>query len=109
MKPEITRCPVCKRKRTRSNPANARLWLLYHMMADRITPNGQAYTPEVWHEWAKSRFLGMTDVMLPNGKTLHKSRSSAELDTTEFAAFMEQVEQFAAERGVYLDAVETLS
>lgn len=69
----------------------------------------QKFTAEIWHEYFKSRFLGMNEVYLPNGKTLHKSRSSAELDTTEFATFMEQVEQFAAERGVYLDAVETLA
>jgi len=99
------RCPTCHQNRKRSNPANARLWLLYHMMAEQIKPKGQVFTAEVWHEYCKSRFLGMDDVALPNGKVIHRCKSSADLDTQEFAEFMDRVEQLAAERGVYLEDV----
>ena len=125
MKPEVTRCPTCKRKRTRSNPANARLWLLYHMMEKYEVPvidengdfvldkNGNkrmtTHSAETWHYFFKKMFLGKTDIRLPNGKYAEVINSTAELDVSQFAEYMEQVEQFAAERGVYLDAVETLA
>ena len=108
MKPEITRCPTCHRKRTRSNPANARLWLLYHKMAEGITVKGEKYSAEIWHEYAKSRWLGMDDVQLPNGKVLHRAKSSADLSMEEFNTLMAEVEMFAQERGVYMDEMETL-
>jgi hypothetical protein len=75
-------------------------------MADKLKPQGQAYTAEVWHEYFKSRLLGMDDVKLPNGKVIHRCRSSTDLDVAEFGEFMEKVEHFAAERGVYLEDYE---
>ena len=106
--PEVIRCPSCGAKRKRSNPANARYWLLLHLMADKITPAGASYTPETWHAWAKSRFLGCEEVRLPNGKTLQVPKSSADLSTEEFNTLMAEVEMFAQERGVYMDEMETL-
>lgn len=109
MKPTVDRCPLCKRRKTRSNPANARYWLLLHMLADKLKPDGKVYTPEIYHEYFKSRFIGVDEIVLPNKKVIHRVKSSAELDVSQFAEYMEQVEQFAAERGVYLDAMETLT
>lgn len=104
MRPEVTRCPTCHRKRTRSNPANARYWLLLHLISEKVKPSkDKGYSAEIWHEWAKSRFLGMDDVELPNGKTLHKVRSTAGLDGAEFADYVMKLEAWAAERGVYLE------
>lgn len=77
-------------------------------MADSIKPAGEVYTPETWHTWAKSRFLGCDEIRLPNGKTLQVPKSSADLSTEEFNALMENVEHFANERGVFMDDVETL-
>ena len=108
MKPEATRCPTCGRRKTRSNNANARLWLLYHKMSDKLKPQGNAYTAETWHEYCKSRFLGMDDVKLPNGKVIHKAKSSADLSTEEFSEFMAAVESWAMEHGVYLDEMEEM-
>lgn len=100
-----SKCPTCHRTIKRSNEANRRYWLLIHTIADEVKPNGESYSPETWHHWAKTRFLGADDVKLPNGKTLVMPRSSADLDKAEFAEFMEQVEAWAAERGVYLDGM----
>jgi hypothetical protein len=106
MKPEVTRCPKCGRKKRRSNPANARYWLLLHLIADKVKPEGFSYTPETWHEWAKQRFLGADEVKLPNGKTYLKSHSSADLSTSEFADYMTKLETWAIERDVWLDSLE---
>lgn len=102
-KPEIIRCPTCHRKRTRSNQANARLWLLYHLIAEKVRPEGQQHSAEVWHQYFKQRFLGMDEVTLPNKKVIQFPKSTSELDTAEFNEFMEKVEHWAMERDIYLD------
>lgn len=99
------RCPACGRREKRGNPANARYWLLLHTIAAKLKPGGNTYSAEQFHAYYKSRFLGCDEVRLPNGKTLTIPKSSADLDVPEFAAYMEQVEADAAERGVYLDAL----
>lgn len=90
----------------RSNPQNARYWALLHMIAAQITPNGTHYSPQTWHYYVKSRFLGCDDVILPNSKVLVIPRSTTTLDVREFNEYMEQVEAWAAERGVYLADME---
>ena len=96
------RCPVCKRLERRSTQANARYWLLLHEIAENVKPAGQAYSAETWHTFFKSKYLGCEEVKLPNGKVFQIPRSSADLDTAEFADFQTQVEAWAAERDVYL-------
>lgn len=97
------RCPTCKRKIRRTNEANRRYWLLLHVIADKVKPEGQQYSPETWHTYFKLKLLGGDDVKLPNGKVIVVTKSSAELDTSEFHAYAEQVELWAGERGAYLD------
>lgn len=106
MKPD--RCPTCKRLRKRSNPANARYWILLHLIADNIKPEGVQHDPKVWHEYMKQRFIGVDEFVLPNKEILKRTKSSAELDTSDFAEYMRHVEEFAMSRNVYMDDVETL-
>ena len=99
-----SRCPSCGRKAKRSNPANARYWLLLHLAAAKLKPGGQTYSAEQFHLYYKSRFLGCVDFVLPNGKTLAIPKSSADLDVSEFNAYMTQVESDLADRDVFLEA-----
>ena len=96
------RCPTCGRREKRSNPANARYWLLLHTIAAKLRPGGKTYSADQMHIYYKSRFLGCDDVALPNGKVLTIPRSSADLDTAEFNEYLAKVEADAAERGVFL-------
>lgn len=100
----VDRCPTCGRRNRRSNPANARYWLLLHLAAAKLKPGGQTYSAEQFHIYYKSRFLGADDFTLPNGKTIPIVKSSADLDVTEFAEYMQQVETDLAERNVFLEA-----
>ncbi len=96
------RCPTCKRKHKRSNPANASYWALLHQLAEKLRPDGKTYSAESFHAYYKSRFLGIDEVPMPNGTTLLIPKSTAGLDVEEFSAYLSQVEADAAERGVYL-------
>ena len=100
------RCPTCKRLKRRSNNANARFWLLLHLIAENVKPEGKAYTAEQFHIYFKQKFLGMNEVALPNGKTIMFPKSTAELDTAEFAEHMAKVEQWAIERNIFMDELE---
>ncbi len=101
--PRSDRCPLCHRKHKRTHQQNARLWLLYHAIADKVRPVGEAFSPESWHLYFKSRFLGADDVKMPNGKVQTIVRSTADLEVPEFAEYMDKVEHWAAERDVWLE------
>jgi rRNA maturation protein Nop10 len=97
------RCKACGRKFRRSNPANARLWLLYHTLSEKLPVKGQTFSAETWHAYFKTRYLGADDVTLPSGKVLTIPKSTANLDTAEFNDYQTQVEAWANEHDVYLD------
>ena len=102
---KVERCPTCHRRKTRSTEANRRYWLLLHVIAEKLKPQGAEYSPKVWHEYLKSRFLGTEEFKLPNGKTLNIPLSTADLETSEFNDYMTQVEAWAAQHDVWLDDV----
>lgn len=101
-----SRCPTCFRKHRRSNPQNARYWLLLTMISEKLPVQGVTYSAEQFHIYFKSRFLGCDDVTLPNGKVIPMPKSSADLDINQFAEFMDKVEAWAAEHGVFLEDME---
>ena len=101
----IPRCPTCGRKHKRSTEANRRYWLLLHMIAEKLKPEGQTYSADTWHTYFKQRLIGADEVKLPNGNTHIVVKSSADLDTSEFADYMTQIEEWAASRDVYLEDI----
>lgn len=100
---KLERCPTCGRKHRRSNHANARYWLLLHTIAEKLQPKGESYSADIWHCWAKTRFIGADDVKLPNGKVIIQPRSTASLDVAEFNDYMTKLEAWAADHDVHLD------
>ncbi len=102
----VERCPTCKRKYKRSSEANRRYWALMHQLSEQLRPNGQTYSADSFHLWAKSKFLGCEDHLLPSGKTTTIVMSTAHLDTAEFSDYMTKVEAWANERGVFLEDME---
>jgi hypothetical protein len=105
-KSEIIRCPTCHRKRTRSNPANARYWLLLHKIAEQVKPEGKLYSAEQWHYYFKARNLGCEEFNLPNRKVLQIPKSTADLPTDEFNDYMAKVEHWGIEHNVFLEEME---
>lgn len=83
---------VSLRKRTKAQ--NRRYWGngVLKQIAEQATVGGKLYSAETWHEQFKRMFIGVEQ--LPNGEVIGKS--STELDTSEFSAFCDQVEAYAA-------------
>lgn len=97
------RCPTCGRRKKRSTDANARYWSLLYRIADQYRPDGQQFSAETWHLQARKYWLGCTDMKLPTGEVLSIPHSTAELSVEEFSDYMTQVEEWANNRGVFLD------
>lgn len=99
-------CPTCGYKQKRSNPQNKRYWELLHLISENIRLENGTFSPESWHVYFKLRFIGGDDYKLPSGETIVRPRSSADLDKAHFNIYMNQVEVWAAEQGVYLPDME---
>lgn len=67
---------------------------------------GKTFSADQWHQYCKSKWIGCDDMTLPNGTVLTMPKSSADLDATAFAEFMQAVEAWAASHDVYLDDME---
>ena len=103
----VDRCPTCKRRLTRSNDSNRKYWALLHAMSEKMKPRGQTFSAETFHLWAKSKFLGCTDHVLPSGKTMTIPMSTANLDQEQFGNYLDKVQAFANEHGVFLEDLES--
>ena len=82
------------RKMKRTQAQNRRYWGqgVLAQVAAQATVNGRLYSADVWHEQFKRMFIGVEE--LPNGQVIGKS--STKLTTSEFCAFSDQVEAWAA-------------
>ena len=82
------------RKMKRTPAQNRRYWGqgVLAQVAAQATVNGRLYSADVWHEQFKRMFIGVEE--LPNGQVIGKS--STKLTTSEFCAFSDQVEAWAA-------------
>ena len=104
---KVERCPSCKRRITRNNEQNRRLWALNFAVAEKLKPQGKMYSADQWHTYFKSRFLGCDETLLPGGKQIIIPRSTADLDVAEFGDYMDKVEAWANEHGCYLEDMES--
>jgi hypothetical protein len=95
------KCPACGRQEPRSSDQNRRYWKIISLLSD-VSIQGQKYNPASWHEYFKIKFLGATEINMPNGKTLIVPNSSTDLDVPAFNEFMTQVEVWANEHNIYL-------
>ena len=88
-------------KKKRSVDQNARMWAILNALSKSAPPymDGQWYSPDVWHEYMKRRFLGVEPG--PFGEPATKS--TAKLSTVEFSGYCDQIEAWIAEEGIILE------
>jgi len=99
----MSKCPTCGRVPKRSSESNRRYWALLAVLSERLKVKDIQYGRQVWHEYMKEKFLGASEIELPNGKKRIISESSASLDVSEFNDFMSKVEVWCGEHNVWLD------
>lgn len=84
---------VREHKARRSGQQNRRYWALLRFVADNAWVGGRTFSDEAWHEQFKRQFIGLED--LPSGGTA--GISTASLDVGAFTAYMDTIEQYAAQ------------
>ena len=99
-------------KKKRSVEQNARYWLILTIIAQEAFRLGLScdpesgeikfYEPEIWHEWAKRKFLGKRVII--DGDLLLLPESSAQQSVMDFAQYMIELEVWAAENGIVIPA-----
>lgn len=60
-----------------------------------LNSTGEVFTADTWKEQLKQQFLGIECFSLPDGSIAHRTKRTRDLTTTEFTAFLEQIEYWA--------------
>jgi hypothetical protein len=97
------KCPTCGRDK-RSNPQNARLHKLFTEIAANLPAKDGLYHPMLW--WKANmvaEWIGFDEYKKVTGETFYSLKHTSSLTTDEFNDFMMRVEEYANNRGVYLD------
>ena len=97
----MDRCPSCGRKKVRTTQANRRYFALVSQCVT-FTFNGQRWSKKQWHEMFKDMFIDPLVIDLPNGKRAVRDPESSDLDIDQFNVFMDKVEAWCGERGIFL-------
>lgn len=85
----------------RSIPQNQTMWMWNAEIANHIKKKtGQYFDPEDIHELLKQFFCPVTEITI--GSTTASVRSTKRLDKSQMHRYLEQVDAWAAEKGIML-------
>lgn len=88
-------------KNNRSNDQNNLYWKWMRVIASESGSD-----PLDIHEAMKMKFLEASEAVLPNGDLVRVTGSSRKLKTGEFSEYLQQIQAWATEWGVYLPSPE---
>jgi len=78
----------------RSNKQNAYYWgVVISMVTDRLVELGNDFDEERTHEFLKTRF-NSEQIELKDGHYIDVARSTTEMNTNDFIAYIEKIQQF---------------
>ena len=84
----------------RRDVQNRRYWAIMHQVAEQLRVNNENMSVDTWHEWAKRRFIGVREIVLPDGEIAILGMTSTELSVQDFSDYMQMVEAWAVDHGV---------
>lgn len=88
---------IKRKKRTRSTFQNNYYWgAVIPIVRQGLRDSGVVFNSKQTHDLLKYRFLKQ-DVPTNDGEAVERIQSTTELSTTEFMAFIAQIQQWAAE------------
>lgn len=90
---------VRPRKSKRSIEQNKRYWALLREIAATVWIDGRQFSDEVWHEQFRRWFIGMDEIVMPDGEVTVRGISTTTLSVAEFTDYMTRIEQWCAEQG----------
>lgn len=87
---------ITENKTKRSIEQNKRLHALLQDISEQAWINGRQFDVDTWREHFNQTYIGVDDVVMPNGTTRRRGISSTTLDVQEFGAYMEKITAYAA-------------
>lgn len=84
----------------RRDVQNRRYWAIMHQVSEQLRVNNENMSVDTWHEWAKRRFIGVREIVLPDGEIAILGMTSTELSVQDFSDYMQMVEAWAVDHGV---------
>lgn len=94
-------------KENRSLAQNKLLHAVFAEVAKKYADHhGRYYSPDVWKEYFKGRYLGSKPIILPNGQVKDVEQSTAGLNRKQFSDFLERIFQEMAESGILITTRE---
>lgn len=88
---------IGKRKRKRSRNANDFYWFCLSLVVERMLELGHEVDKDLMHEFFKGRFLYTEFLDETTGEILRIPRSTTEVSSDEFWAYLEEIKRFAAQ------------
>jgi hypothetical protein len=77
--------------------------LFTEIAANLKAKDGEYHHKLWWKTMCKDEWLGYDDFRKPNGEVINVLRSTSDCSVEELTEFMMKVEEYANNRGVYLD------
>ena len=93
--------------RNRTHEQNALMWGMLQDISEQIRPEDQYFSPEIWLDYFKKKFVGMDLIELPDGSVVEREVRSSKMDKKEFSYFVDQIQAWAIENGVRFVVNET--
>lgn len=92
-------------RKKRSVDQNARYWAILTEISQKMPPhmNGVWYSPEVWHEYCKRRFLGIETHMEFRGNRIAIAKSTRKLSVVEMMGYCDEIQAWAINEGIMFD------
>ena len=87
---------IAPKKSKRTLEQNKLLWAVYNELAEQAFVDGRLFHSEIWHEYCKGRFLGYTEIMLPDGKLIKTPISTTTLNTAEMTDYINRIMAYGA-------------
>ena len=86
---------VAEYKARRTSAQNALLWAVLTEIAEAVKVGGKEQEVEVWHEWAKQKFIGIEEVTLPDGTNIVRGLSTSRLNVADFSLMIDRLIAYA--------------
>lgn len=99
---------VREHKTKRTLDQNKRYHAVCKEISEQLYAEGRPYDPDTLKEYFKRLFIGTTEAVLPDGKTVQYGISTTTLSVGEFADYMTQIDAWAAEHGVIFEETRAL-
>lgn len=86
---------VAEHRVKRSEEQNRLLHAVLNSISEQATVGGKYYSPEVWKEHVRRKFIGLDEIDLPDGTRIERGLSTTSLSVAEFSNLIEIVRAWA--------------